>query len=107
MIEPTKEQFQTEMTGARRNEMLRAAKSKAEKRAIHLAYEERQSRLRLAQAQTLLNKLESSGEIANVNDCSIQEVKCKVLSYRKGTNKIHQRLRAGIEVLGHPRRLSK
>ena len=102
MIDRTEPPF--EMTGARRNEMLRAAKTKAEKRAINLAYEERQCRLRLAQANVLLEIMNSESDIPGVEDCSIEGLKCKLLSYRKGTKYSHMRVRTGMEILGHSRK---
>ena len=92
-----------EMTGARRNELLRAAKTKAEKRAINLAYEERQCRLRLAQANALLEKMNSESDIPSVEGCSIEGLKCKLISYRKGTKHAHIRVRTGMDILGHSR----
>src|SRR3954471_8965586 len=103
MIDPTEPPF--EMTGARRNEMLRQAKTKAEKRAIHLAYEERQCRLRLAQANALLERMNVESEIAGVENCSVDGLKCKLLSFRRGTNRVHMRVRTGMEILSHSRQV--
>ena len=98
MIDPTEPLF--EMTGAVRNEMLRRAKTKAEKRAIHLVYRERQFRLKVEQTNALLEKMKSKGDTPGVESCSIEGLKCKLLSYRNGTKKAHMRLRTGIAVLG-------
>ena len=102
MIDPTEPVF--EMTGAVRNELLRRAKTKAEKRAIHLAYEERQCRLRLAKANDLLEKMKSQSDTPGIDDCSIDGLTCKLLSYRKGTTKVHMRVRYGMNILGHNRK---
>src|SRR5712671_121586 len=99
MIDPTEPLF--EMTGARRNLMLRAAKSKAEKRAIHLAYRERQCRLKLEQTNRLLEKMKSEAETPGIENCLIESLTCKLLSYRKGTQKVHKRVRIGMAVMDH------
>ena len=102
MTEPTEPHF--EMTGARRNELLRTAKSKAEKTAIHLAYEERQCRLRLEKANVLLEQMDSVNATSGIEHCSIESLTCKLLSYRKGTQKVHMRVRTGMAVLGQNRK---
>ena len=102
MTEPTEPHF--EMTGARRNELLRTAKSKAEKTAIHLAYEERQCRLRLGKANVLLEQMNSVNATSSIEHCSIDSLTCKLLSYRKGTQKVHMRVRTGMAVLGQNRK---
>jgi hypothetical protein len=102
MIDPTEPPF--EMTGAVRNEMLRRAKTKAEKRAIHLAYEERQCRLRIEKANVLLEKMRSGSGTGGVEDCAVEGLTCRLLSYRKGTAKVHLRVRTGIEILGRTRK---
>src|SRR5258706_12507868 len=95
---------QLKWTGARRNELLRAAKTKAEKRAIHLAYEERQCRLRIEKANVLLEKMRSESGTGGIEDCAVEGLTCRLLSYRKGTAKVHLRVRTGIEILGRTRK---
>jgi hypothetical protein len=94
------------MTGAVRNEMLKRAKTKTEKQAIHLAYREHQCRLKLEQTSALLERVKCVSEIHGIENCSTEGLKCKLLYYRNGSRKIQMRVRTGLAVLDGNRKIN-